>query len=80
MKEPEDQLHQIPVEKIIPDPNQPRQTTDEARIQKIVVELAALIKTEGQINAIEVSRLDNRFMIVTGEMRWKRINDCVGNC
>lgn len=77
MNKANEQLHEIPVSKIIPDPNQPRKTSskkDKERLEKIVLELAAQIKTEGLINAIEVSRLtDDTYMIVTGEMRWTAV-------
>ena len=54
----------FPLDKLIPDPNQPRKTIDPSKVE----EMAQSIKTEGLINPIEV---DEKFVIVTGEMRWR---------
>lgn len=55
---------EIQLDKIKPDPNQPRKTFNKDKIE----ELAATIRTVGVINPIEV---DEDFMIITGENRWK---------
>src|SRR3990172_10160593 len=52
----------IPLEKIIPDPNQPRKIIDERSVKN----LARSLKTEGLIHPIEV---DKDYMIIEGEMR-----------
>ncbi len=57
-------LHNLPVDKIKRDPTQPRQVIDKNRVQ----EIAASMLTEGVINPIEV---DEKLVIVTGEMRWR---------
>lgn len=56
----------IPVGKIIPDPNQPRKTFNEKEIQAIAKNMEHV---EGHlINPIEV---DETYMIITGERRWR---------
>ena len=57
-------IQMINVNKIKPDPNQPRKTIDEERIK----EMAQSITTEGVINPIEI---DENNIIITGEMRWR---------
>ncbi len=54
----------IPIEKLKPDPAQPRRYID----QEALNEMAISIKNEGLINPIEV---DKNFVIVTGELRWR---------
>ena len=54
----------VPIEKLKPDPNQPRKTIDEEEIEEIAVS----IKNEGVINPIEI---DKDFLIITGERRWR---------
>ena len=54
----------VPIEKLKPDPNQPRKHIDQGSIE----ELAVSVKNEGIVNAIEV---DNKFVIITGERRWR---------
>jgi len=58
------EIRNIPIGKIKPDKNQPRQTLDHERIR----DMSLSIKTEGVINPIEV---DEKFVIITGEMRWR---------
>jgi len=57
-------IKEIQIDKIKPDPNQPRQSFDPARIE----EIAQSMKTAGVINPIE---LDEDLMIITGEIRWR---------
>lgn len=58
----------IDVNKIIPDPDQPRKEIDDNYIQ----ELAASLQSEGQLQPIEVSETsDGHYMIVFGELRWR---------
>lgn len=54
----------IPIGKIKPDPDQPRKTIDEKDLEVLTVS----IKNEGLINPIEI---DENFMIITGERRWR---------
>ena len=55
---------QLQLNKIKPDPNQPRKFFSEEKIEK----LAKTFKTTGIINAIEV---DKSYMIITGENRYR---------
>jgi len=54
----------IPIDKIRPDPNQPRKNFDEEALKEMTVS----ISNEGVINAIEV---DKDMVIITGERRWR---------
>ncbi len=60
----DEKIISIPIEKIKPDVNQPRQYIDEEDLKG----MAQSIVTEGIINPIEV---DKNFVIVTGERRWR---------
>lgn len=63
---PEPQLRDIPLDRIVPDPNQPR--TDFDGVEK----LAQSMREYGQLYPIQVTRLpDDRFMIVDGESRYR---------
>lgn len=55
---------EVLIDKIKPDPNQPRQTVNDGQVE----ELAISMKKEGVINPIEIDK-DN--VIITGEQRWK---------
>lgn len=59
----------IPIKEIIPDPNQPRKTFNQQKLE----ELAATIRSKGVIEPITVRFNDNsgKYMIVTGERRYK---------
>lgn len=58
----------IPVEKLVPNPNQPRRDFQPEALQ----ELAASIRTKGVIQPLIVRALpDGRFEIVAGERRWR---------
>lgn len=62
------QILNLPINKIIRDPNQPRHTFKKEKID----ELAATIKTVGVINPIEVSKEpDGLYKIITGESRFR---------
>ena len=54
----------LPINKIRPDKDQPRQTINTEEVKG----LAQSFKTVGVINAIEV---DEKYVIITGEMRWR---------
>lgn len=57
----------IPVEQIIPNPEQPREEFDQAGLE----ELAASIKEHGLMNPISVFRDQEQFVIIDGERRWR---------
>jgi len=58
------EIIEVEIDKITPDPNQPRTSIDESDLR----EMAASIITEGIINPIEI---DKQNVIVTGERRWR---------
>jgi ParB family transcriptional regulator, chromosome partitioning protein len=60
---------EIPVEKIGPDPDQPREEFDEAALDR----LAESLKTRGQLQPIRVRWDEGRgqYIIVCGERRWR---------
>ena len=60
-------LVDIPVEDIIPDPNQPRQSFDEGALD----ELAASLKEHGLVQPIVVAPKGKQYLIVAGERRWR---------
>ena len=62
-----EQIIEIPVNKIKPNPNQPRQRIDENKIK----ELADSIKSRGLVNAIHVVKKKDYWQIVSGERRWR---------
>ncbi len=57
-------IRNLPLEKIKPDPTQPRKTIDHEKVK----EMSQSILTEGVINAVEI---DKSYTIITGEMRWR---------
>jgi ParB family chromosome partitioning protein len=60
---------EIEIDRIIPDPNQPRVEFDEESIDR----LAESLKTHGQLQPISVRWSEDmgRYLIVTGERRWR---------
>jgi len=58
---------EIPVARIVPNPHQPRQAMDEAKLH----ELAASIREHGVIQPIVVTRAGEAYQIVAGERRWR---------
>ena len=56
----------IPIDQIIPDPNQPRKTFDKEAIK----ELASSFGNYGLISPLKVRPSDNQYMIIVGEMRY----------
>lgn len=58
------EIQEVPIDKIKPDTKQPRQSFEAVRIR----EMAKSILTEGVINPIEI---DKKYVIITGEMRWR---------
>jgi ParB family transcriptional regulator, chromosome partitioning protein len=57
----------IPVDTIIPNPEQPRKTFDQAGLQ----ELADSIKLHGLINPIAVEDAGDHYILIDGERRWR---------
>lgn len=61
-------VDEIEVNKIIPNPNQPRKHFDESALE----ELANSIRIHGVIQPLVVNKLDNgNYMIIAGERRWR---------
>lgn len=60
-------LQNIPMSKIVPDPDQPRKSTGSV----VISELADNIREHGLINSIEVTKDGDKFRICTGELRWR---------
>lgn len=61
-------IAEIEVSKVIPNPNQPRKHFDEEALQ----ELASSIKLHGVIQPLVVNKADNdQYMIIAGERRWR---------
>lgn len=58
------EFKEVEIDKIKPDPDQPRQSIGELDLN----DMAKSIVNEGIINPIEV---DEKFVIVTGELRWR---------
>lgn len=67
-KEESDQLREIPVELIEPNPNQPRQTFDE----EALLGLAESIRLRGVLQPVLVRPLaGGRYELIAGERRWR---------
>ncbi len=63
-----DRLRDIDIDRIVPDPNQPRKSFDKIGLE----ELAASIRTHGVVQPIVIRPLqDGVFQIVAGERRWR---------
>jgi ParB family chromosome partitioning protein len=58
---------ELPIEKIVPDPNQPRKEFSEDTIR----ELAESLRRAGQIQPIEVREAGERYILIDGERRWR---------
>jgi len=59
-----DKVEFLPIDRLKPDPNQPRKTFDKEKLE----ETAQTILTQGIIAPIEI---DENNMIITGELRWR---------
>lgn len=66
-KDEHEQIIQIPVADIIPNPYQPRKVFDDDRI----TELSQTIKTHGIIQPIVVRVKDEKYELIAGERRWR---------
>ncbi|MBO8172169.1 MAG: nucleoid occlusion protein [Bacillaceae bacterium] len=66
-KDEQEQIVQIPVSQIVPNPYQPRTVFDDDKID----ELSQTIKTHGIIQPIVVRQKDNQYELIAGERRWR---------
>lgn len=64
---PEDRIEKIPLDKLKPNPGQPRRHFDEDALN----ELASSIKRYGVIQPLLVTPQDGAYVIVAGERRWR---------
>lgn len=62
----EKRMEEIGIEKVLPNPNQPRESMDEESIK----ELAESIKEKGILQPILVRRKDDKYEIIAGERRY----------
>jgi len=62
-----EEIRQIPVDKIVPNPYQPRTVFDDEKIN----ELCQTIRTHGLIQPIVVRVRNNQFELIAGERRWR---------
>src|SRR4029079_10021995 len=61
------QIREIPVEKILPNPSQPRLSYDEERLQ----DLAHSIREHGVLQPILVRPVGSKYELIAGERRWR---------
>ena len=61
------ELAQVPVDRIVPNPYQPRMTFDEARLR----ELAGSIRQHGIVQPLVLSTNGKQYILVAGERRWR---------
>ncbi len=64
---PMNSMAEIATEQIIPNPNQPRTQFDEEALE----ELATSIRQLGVIQPITVKKSDDKYIIISGERRWR---------
>jgi len=57
----------IPIDKIIPNPQQPRQNLDQDELES----LAESIRQHGVLNPILVEDMDGAYVLIDGERRWR---------
>lgn len=62
-----DKIEKIPVEKLVPNKYQPRQEFDTEAIR----ELSESIQVYGVLQPLVVTSIDNGYMIIAGERRWR---------
>jgi len=63
------ELFSIPVEDIVPNPDQPREDFDQVEIKS----LAESIKTHGLVQPITVEERDGHYVLIDGERRWRAV-------
>ena len=66
-KSPAEGVSELEIDKIYPNPNQPRKHFDEEALR----ELASSIKTHGVIQPLVVNKEADGYMIIAGERRWR---------
>ncbi len=64
--EPRPTVTEVPVDQIVPNPYQPRQTVDRESVE----ELAASIRAHGLIQPLIVTQQGSRYQLIAGERRW----------
>lgn len=64
---PADGVSELEIDKIYPNPNQPRKHFDEEALK----ELASSIKIHGVIQPLVVNKENDGYMIIAGERRWR---------
>ncbi|MCL4803172.1 MAG: ParB/RepB/Spo0J family partition protein [Anaerolineae bacterium] len=62
-----DAVMQVPIERIIPNPHQPRSSFDQDKLE----ELAESIRTHGLIQPLVVTETVEGFVLIAGERRWR---------
>lgn len=62
-----DGVMQVPIERIIPNPHQPRSSFDQDKLE----ELAESIRTHGLIQPLVVTETVEGFVLIAGERRWR---------
>lgn len=65
--ESREKIQKLPIDKLVPNPDQPRKHFDEA----MLAELTASIKSHGIVQPLIVTRDANNYRIVAGERRWR---------
>jgi ParB family chromosome partitioning protein len=65
--EPRPGVIEVDVDRLRPNPYQPRRAVDDARLD----ELATSVKAHGVIQPIVVRRVDDEYHIIAGERRWR---------
>lgn len=64
---PQDRIEKIPIDKLAPNPSQPRRQFDE----KAIAELSQSIKRYGVLQPILVTPNKSKYIIIAGERRWR---------
>jgi ParB family chromosome partitioning protein len=69
VKEKNEQVQEIPIERIVPNRFQPRTVFKDERID----ELAQTIQTHGMIQPIVLRKWEDKYEIIAGERRWRAV-------
>lgn len=62
-----EQVYEIPLDRLVPSPDQPRQVVDPEADQ----ELLESIRQHGVLNPIQVRQVGEKFEVIAGERRWR---------
>lgn len=62
-----EQVYEIPLDRLVPSPDQPRQVVDPEADQ----ELLESIRHHGVLNPIQVRQVGEKFEVIAGERRWR---------